>query len=280
MNTTSLLGRDLFLDFDENGIRRHYDSLSLWYLLFWGDHLHHGWFKTGNETAREAQLEMLRQCISRLRVPAAARVLDVGCGYGGTSLFLAWQRGCQVDGLSLSPNQLAFANKKRIASKARSSVRFLLENAETFAYPADYYDLVWTMESSEHFANKQQYFRQVRRTLRHDGQLLLAAWTGSMADRSVRDVAEHFLCPGICTADDYVGFIDDAGMRVDEVVNATRYVVPTWQVCLRRIKRFALLKPMVPATVRSFADGLHVILDSYLSGELTYSIITARAMKG
>ena len=68
-----------------------------------------------------------------------------------------------------------------------------------------------------------------------------------------------------------------AGMQAQKLVNATRYVVPTWQICLRRVRRFGLLKHLVPNDVRSFADGLEIILDAYLSGDLTYTIITARS---
>jgi tocopherol O-methyltransferase len=167
------------------------------------------------------------------------------------------------------------AKKKIAAAKLSTQVRLRLEDAENFAYPADHYDLVWTMESSEHFTDKQKYFHQTYRTLRKDGRLLVAAWTGSMARPSVRRVAKHFLCPEICTAEEYVGFIETAGMRVHQLVNATKYVMPTWQICLRRIKRSGFLKHLVPSEVRSFADGLGVILDAYLSGDLTYTIITA-----
>ena len=275
MNTSSNIIADVKTSRNEAAIRRHYDSLSPWYLLFWGDHLHHGWFNTGEEKAREAQIEMLWQCVSMIRVRPAARVLDVGCGYGGTGIFLASELGCRVDGLSLSPKQLAVANKKAAAAKVRSKVRFRLQDAERFEYPCDHYDLVWTMESSEHFADKQRYFHQVNRTLRSDGRLLLAAWTGSMASDSVRSVAEHFLCPEICTPDEYVEFIEAAGMQVQKLVNATSQVVPTWQMCLRRIGRFRLLKHLVSDEVRSFGDGLEVILNAYLWGKLTYTIITA-----
>jgi len=276
MSTTSGIIADAALDSNEEAIRRHYDSLSFWYRLFWGDHLHHGWFSTGAEKPREAQIEMLQQCTSMLRMPIAARVLDVGCGYGATGMFLASKLACEVDGINLSPNQLMVAKKKIAAAQLSSKVRLRLQDAESFAYPADHYDVVWTMESSEHFVYKQKYFHLVRRTLRRDGRLLVAAWTGSMTRYSVSGVAKHFVCPEICTADDYVGFIETAGMRVQQLVNATKYVVPTWQICLRRIRRSGPLKHFVPGGVRSFADGLEVILDAYLSGDLTYTIIAAQ----
>lgn len=182
MNTGASITDDVTSTVHPEAIRQHYDSLSFWYRVFWGDHLHHGWFSTGTEKPREAQIEMLRQCTSMLRMPTAARVLDVGCGYGATGMFLASELACEVDGLNLSPNQLRVAKKKIAAAQLSSKVRVRLQDAESFVYPADHYDVVWTMESesSEHFADKQKYFRHVHRTLRRDGRLLVAAWTGSM----------------------------------------------------------------------------------------------------
>jgi tocopherol O-methyltransferase len=166
MNPGASITADAISTDNSEAIRRHYDSLSFWYRLFWGDHLHHGWFSTGAEKPREAQIEMLWQCTAMLRTPIAARVLDVGCGYGATGIFLASELACQVDGLNVSPNQLMVDKKKVAAAKLSPKVQLRLQDAESFVYPADYYDLVWTMESSEHFADKQKYFHQVRRTLR------------------------------------------------------------------------------------------------------------------
>ena len=96
-----------------------------------------------------------------------------------------------------------------------------------------------------------------------------------MASDRVRSVAKHFLCPEMCAPDEYVEFIEAAGMQVQKLVNATSRIVPTWQICLRRIERFRLLRHLVSDDARSFGDGLEVILNAYLSGEMTYTIITA-----
>jgi tocopherol O-methyltransferase len=181
-----------------------------------------------------------------------------------------------VDGLSLSPRQLRIAERKAQSAGLDILVNFHLQDAETFNYPADRYAFAWTMESSEHFVNKLEYFRRVRNTLRSNGRLLLAAWTGSMGHSRVRDVAQHFVCPQLCTAEEYVDFIQASGMQVDNVMDATSFVVPTWQICLRRIERFRRFRSFFPQEVRSFAEGIAVILDAYLSGALTYTVLTAR----
>jgi tocopherol O-methyltransferase len=264
------------LGFANDEVRRHYDVMSLWYRLFWGEHLHHGWFSNGEESPKKAQVEMLRRCASMVGIRQGTCVLDVGCGYGGTSIYLASEFGCHVDGLSLSPRQLRVAKRKAKSADLDMLVNFHLQDAETFNYPVNRYDFAWTMESSEHFSRKAEYFRRVRNTLRRNGRLLLAAWTGSMAHPRVRGVAQHFICPQLCTAEEYVGFIQASGMQIDDVVDATPFAAPTWQICLRRIQRFGRFRVFFPQEVRAFAEGVAVILDAYLSGELTYTVLTAR----
>jgi methyltransferase family protein len=43
-------------------------------------------------------------------------------------------------------------------------VNFEVANADSFDVPAAAFDLVWTMESSEHLADKSRYFSNVGRT--------------------------------------------------------------------------------------------------------------------
>jgi len=262
--------------FGNDAIRRHYDVMSLWYRLFWGEHLHHGWFSSGEESPRKSQVEMLRQCASMVEMRQGARVLDVGCGYGGTAIYLASEFGCRVDGLSLSSRQLRIARRRARSADLGMLANFQLQDAETFNYPTNRYDFAWTMESSEHFDNKLEYCRRVRNTLRRNGRLLLAAWTGSMEHSRVRSVARHFVCPRLWTAEEYLDAIQASGMQVEQVLDATFFVMPTWQICLRRIERFRKVRVFFPQEVRSFAEGVAVILDAYLSGELTYTVLTAR----
>ena len=275
-NAVRSVDRVTTFGFQKEEVRTHYDAMSLWYRLFWGDHLHHGWFINGEESPKLAQVEMLQRCASMVGMRPGARVLDVGCGYGGTSVYLAAEFGCHVVGLSLSSRQLRVARRKARSANLDPLVSFHLQDAEAFDYLPSQYDFVWTMESSEHFVDKAEYFRRVHRTLRSDGRLLLAAWTGSMAHSRVRTVAQHFVCPQLWTAGEYLDTIQACGMQVEDVLDATSFVIPTWYICLRRIERFRKLRAFFPQEALSLVDGIPVILDAYRSGELNYTLLTAR----
>ena len=131
------------------------------------------------------------------------------------------------------------------------------------------------MESSEHFADKSRYFTQVARTLRPGGQILLAAWTGSMDLPRVREVGRAFLCPELWTAERYVSAIESAGMRVRHHEDLTARILSTWEICQQRARAASLAVKLLPRAAREFVEGIDIILDAYHSGDLTYTIIVA-----
>lgn len=256
-------------------IREHYDSLAFVYRTFWGDHIHHGLFVNGDESPDEAQVKLLEHCVELLQLRGAEDVLDVGCGHGGTSVYLAREAGCAVRGLTLSETQARIAQENAKVADVEDCTSFLVHDADHYHFPAAAFDIVWTMESSEHFAHKQQYFQNVARTLRAQGQLLLAAWTGSMDQHAVREIARAFLCPELWTAEHYEAAIKAAGMQVTHREDLTTKVVRTWELCLERARVAGPMVRLLPRAAREFVEGIEVILNAYRSGALTYTVMTA-----
>ena len=254
-------------------IRQHYDSLSFVYRAFWGDHIHHGLFVDGDTPVR-AQLRLIEHCVGLLR-RVGGSVLDVGCGYGATAIHLARQYGCRVLGITISEKQAQIARELAASSGVGEQITIVVENAETVAYPTAQFDLVWTMESSEHFADKSGYFQNTSRSLRPGGELLLSAWTGNTASKRVCEVARRFLCPKLWTCQQYEDAITSAGLRLQTSEDLTRNVARTWKICGERAKTASVAVKLLPARAREFVEGIDIILEAYSSGELGYTVITA-----
>ena len=136
-------------------------------------HVHHGLWRSGNEniSKEEAQEVLVRELMAAAKLPKNAKVLDVGCGVGGTSIMLA-QANHRVTGVSLSPKQIemAHANLQRLAPNA--SIRFLEMDGEKLDFPGEdgTFDAVWISEALSHFPHNEHFLAHALRLLKPGGK--------------------------------------------------------------------------------------------------------------
>jgi tocopherol O-methyltransferase len=263
-------------------IQFHYDLLTPFYRVLWGPHIHHGLWPTGVETGplREAQLRLIDRLVAAARLSVGDKVLDVGCGMGGTSIVLAQRLRCQVMGLTLSPLQRTWAGLSAHWHGVAERTRFRRANAEAVKLAPGSFDVVWNVECSEHLFDKPGYFRRATEWLRPGGRVAVCAWlAGEGAEVSARvlEVCEGCLCPSLGTAADYQGWMDKAGLTPCVFEDLTTQVAPTWEIGLRYLQQSGLLRLrwlFDRATVR-FADTFAALAEAYRTGAMRYGLFVA-----
>ncbi|KAK3944106.1 gamma-tocopherol methyltransferase [Diplogelasinospora grovesii] len=255
-------------------IKLHYDLASDYYLSLWGEHIHHGYWATDESKSKDskevAQIALIQLLLSiSSSVTPGSRVLDVGCGIGGTSRYLASQLGCQVTGITISGKQVEIAKRltKAESSKTSSSssqpsdsqpsevqedadgflplgsgkVKFIELDAEKmgdfFASDSDGFDAVWISEALSHFPNKALFFQNAHRVLRKGGKLVLADWFKAEGlgqkefDNDIKPIEDGMLLPPLCTYPEYVGLAKDAGFSVfGGPKDISKDVSKTWDI--------------------------------------------------
>jgi tocopherol O-methyltransferase len=268
---------------DVDRVRKHYDRLSFLYRMFWGEHLHHGYWN-GGETVEQAQIQLMEQLAQRVEVPPGASVLDIGCGVGGSALWLADRFGCHVTGMTISPVQARMAAGKARARGLSSSVRFEVQDANLWQPEPASFDVVWIMESSEHFPDKQHFVERCARALKPGGRLAVCAWLrrdGPMPpgeQELVATIAEAMMSASLDSLRSYRDWMCDAGLTVIAAEDITRHVERTWEHCARiganPFMRFLLRFTGGPT--RRFVNAFPLMQEAYSSGAMAFGLFVAK----
>jgi len=146
----------------------------------WGDHVHLGFY--GNPARRRdfrlAKDDFVHELVrwSGLdRLPPGSRILDVGCGIGGSARLLALHYGFDVLAISISPAQIARA-RALTPPELADHCRFAVMDALALDLPDRGFDAVWSVEAAPHMPDKQRYVDELLRMLRPQGRLAMADW--------------------------------------------------------------------------------------------------------
>jgi len=268
---------------DVDRVRKHYDRLSFLYRMFWGEHLHHGYW-TGGETVERAQIQLMEQLAQRAEIPRGSSVLDIGCGLGGSALWLADQFGCQVTGMTISPVQARMATRKAQARGLSDKVRFEVNDANHWQPEPKSFDVVWIMESSEHFPDKKHFLERCAIALKPGGTLAVCAWLrrdGSLSpseQKVVATIAEAMMSASLGSLSNYRNWMLEAGLSVTAAEDITRYVEPTWAQCARMGENPALkfLVRFTGGPTRRFVKAFPLMQEAYSSGAMAFGLFVAK----
>ena len=201
-------------------IKKHYDDCSPSYQEMWGKHIHHGLWRPGSEhlTKEQAQEALVEDMLSHANLPRNAKVLDVGCGVGGTSCKLA-ALGHSLTGVSLSTKQIEMA--KANAAREGVSVRFLEMDGEKLSFPGEEgtFDAVWISEALSHFPRKDAFFAHAMRLLKPGGKVVVVDWFradnigAALLDGCIAAIEKGMLVPPMETVTGYCKLLTAAGGR-------------------------------------------------------------------
>jgi cyclopropane fatty-acyl-phospholipid synthase-like methyltransferase len=167
----------MLADQTRDDVARYFDESIRFYHVFWHGStgaLHFG-MRGGGGRGHRAELLNTNQVLSNaVDVQPGERVLDAGCGVGGSSLWLARGRGAQVLGITISERQLEQARASAVRLGLQDSAVFELRDYTRTGLPDAGFDIVWALESACYAADKKVLLSECHRLLRPGGRLVVA----------------------------------------------------------------------------------------------------------
>lgn len=156
-------------------VAHHYDLDHRLYDLFLDPDKQYScaYFERPDCTLEEAQTAKKRLVTAKLLVEPDSRVLDIGSGWGGLGLYIKQIGGArQVQGITLSSEQLQIARDRAEAAGAGDGVRFVLQD---YREVEGSFDRIVSVGMFEHVGPRfyPAYFNKCRQLLKPDGVMLL-----------------------------------------------------------------------------------------------------------
>jgi len=225
-------------------IGRFYDESTPLWLASWGEHMHHGYYGSdgrAKKSDRQAQVDMIEALLEWGKVGGAERVLDAGCGVGGSARYLARRFGAEVLGLTLSKVQLEHARRLTAAAGMSENVTFAARDLMTIGAPDGDFDLIWSLESAEHVGDKRQMLQRFYERLRPGGKLILVTWCHrsvppaltASEKRLLGKVCNNYKLPPFTELASYEDMAEQTGFREVQTADWSASVAPFWKAVIR-----------------------------------------------
>ena len=172
-------------------IREHYDIGNDLYMSFLDPYNQYtcGYFRNTDEL-NEAQENKLDLICRKLELKESDKVLDIGCGWGGFAKFASERYGCHVTGITISDEQLKFA--EHYCSGLPVSVKKL-----DYRDLSEKFDKVLICGMIEHvgFKNYRKIMKVVRKCLNENGKFLLHTIGNKVTARSTDPWISKYIFP-------------------------------------------------------------------------------------
>ncbi|HUR65694.1 MAG TPA: methyltransferase domain-containing protein [Chitinophagaceae bacterium] len=136
--------------------------------------IHYGYWDIFVKSFSQSLIRMNEMMLMMGRVKAKDRVLDAGCGVGGSSIFLASILDCRVTGITLSERQAEQATENARKKGLADKVDFKIMNYAHTSFPDQSFDVVWGCESVCYADNKEDFVKEAFRLLKPGGRLIIA----------------------------------------------------------------------------------------------------------
>jgi cyclopropane-fatty-acyl-phospholipid synthase len=123
-------------------------------------------------TLEAAQQKKLEQVLKKLALDHNQSVLEIGCGWGALSVFLAARANAKVTGITLSPSQLAWARQAAASADVTEKVDLRLQDYRDLD---GQFDRIVSIEMFEAVGEAYwpEYFSTLKRCLRPGGKAVL-----------------------------------------------------------------------------------------------------------
>lgn len=228
---------------DRQAVTYHYDVSNDFYALWLDRNMQYSsaYFEQPDEDVDNAQQKKLAYICRKLRLKPGERLLDIGCGWGGLIRFAVRECGATGLGITLSQEQLKWAEERIREEGLTDRCRVRLLDYRDLDEPAGF-DKIVSIGMVEHVGerNLPDYFCQVYRLLKPNGLFLNSgiARAGNRSAETLPTFTDLYIFPDgeLVPISNLLAHAENAGFEVEQVENLRQHYRLTLLHWLRRLE--------------------------------------------
>ena len=164
--------------FKKEDVIQYYHRTEWVYRSFWkldiSMGIHFGFWDKETKNLPEAIQNQNKVMAEMVDIKSHHKVLDAGCGVGGSAIYLAKNIGCFSTGITITPNQVKCAKEYAAKENVSDKVTFTEMDYSHTTYENESFDIIWALESVCHAPSKGDFLKEAFRLLKKGGKLILA----------------------------------------------------------------------------------------------------------
>ncbi len=227
----------------------YYDFSTLDYQLYSGSRtnisMHYGLWDETTKNHKQALLNENRILADIAQIKSPDKVIDIGCGYGLSSIWLAQNLGCHVTGITFSKKQVEFAKKLAKSRGVAHLTKFIVGDFHSMRFPDKSFTVAFVIESISHSKEKAKAVLEIYRVLKNNGRCVIADGffhkdPTKLTEREQDIAAKCFkgvYVPPVARKEIFERYIKKSGFKNVKFYDKTSNILPT----ARYVHRFGLL---------------------------------------
>lgn len=229
----------------ERQVEDFYDREDEVYRSFWDSSgsLHWGYFDDLEDRDPDRYPAACQRCtdllLERSGLTAGSRVLDIGCGNGNSSLYLAERTGCAVTGIDLSGVRIANAQAEA-RRRGLPNVTFRQGSASELPFEDNVFTHVWSQATLYHVPDRERALREIHRVLGEEGRVILddlVSPSPSVTELGRRYVYDRLLFEPGLSHDGYERTLRSLGFLVTTGLDLTPHLRKSYELLIERARR-------------------------------------------
>ncbi|CAD5329806.1 unnamed protein product [Arabidopsis thaliana] len=235
---------------------QHYELPTAFFELVLGRNMKYSscYFSNDSSSLEDAEEAILALYCERAKVEDGQSVLDIGCGWGSLSLYIARKYSkCKLTGICNSKTQKAFIDEK-CRKLGLQNIEIIVADISTFEHEGTY-DRIFSIEMFEHMKNYGELLKKIGKWMKEDSLLFVHYFchkTFAYHFEDVNDddwITRHFFSGGTMPSADLLLYFQENVSIVDHwLVSGTHYAKTSEEWLKRMDKEIVAVKEIMEVT--------------------------------